>query len=128
MGGFSTGAKAWLPVAPEHLNLAAARQSGNAGSMLEHYRAALAFRRAHPALRDGAQSGMAVAGDVVSFRRGAEAAAMFCAFNLGEGTSTVDLPPGAWQDAGQTIGSVPVTGRTITLGPWQYCLATIQAH
>jgi alpha-glucosidase len=128
MGGFTTAAKSWLPVAPEHLNLAASRQAGDASGMLEHYRAALAFRRAHPVLRDGAQSGMTVSGDVVSFLRTDGPSALFCAFNLGDGTATVDLPAGAWQDAGQPIGSVPVTGTTITLEPWQYCLATGQTH
>jgi alpha-glucosidase len=127
MGGFTTASKAWLPVAPEHLNLAVARQAGDVSAMLEHYRAALAFRRAHPVLRDGAQDDMAVSGDVVSFRRHGDGV-MFCAFNLGDAPATVDLPPGSWQDAGRTIGSVPVTGTTITLGPWQYCLATGQAH
>jgi alpha-glucosidase len=48
---------------------------------------------------------------------------MFCAFNLGEGTARLDLPAGAWRDVGQPVGAVPIEGATVTLGPWQYCLA-----
>jgi alpha-glucosidase len=54
--GFSPpGASAppWLPQPPSWDGLAVAVQSGDPGSMLELYRAALRLRRAHPALGDG---------------------------------------------------------------------------
>jgi alpha-glucosidase len=126
MGGFTTAAKSWLPVAPEHLNLAAARQTGDATAMLEFYRAVLAFRHANPVLRNGAQNDMTVSGDVVSFRRSDGETTMFCAFNLGNATAQVDLPAGTWRDAGAPVGAAQVSGTTITLGPWQVCLATGQ--
>jgi alpha-glucosidase len=54
--GFSPpGASAppWLPQPPSWDGLAVGVQSGDPGSMLELYRAALRLRRAHPALGDG---------------------------------------------------------------------------
>ncbi|MDO5706278.1 MAG: alpha-amylase family glycosyl hydrolase [Paracoccus sp. (in: a-proteobacteria)] len=68
-GGFST-ARPWLPVPDAHLPLAVDRQDGDAGSVLTHYRQALALRHQHPALRDGDQSGMRADGPVLSFTRG----------------------------------------------------------
>jgi alpha-glucosidase len=50
--GFST-AKPWLPVPPAHVDLAVDTQERVAGSVLAHYRQALAFRKAHAALIDG---------------------------------------------------------------------------
>jgi len=50
--GFST-AKPWLPVPPAHIELAVDRQESVAGSVLAHYRQALAFRKSHDALIDG---------------------------------------------------------------------------
>ncbi len=69
MGGFTSAAKSWLPVPAAHLGLAVARQAGDPASMLEHYRRVLALRRAHPALRTGAMTGLRAQGDVVSFLR-----------------------------------------------------------
>ena len=121
-GGFSTAAKAWLPVTAPHLPLAVSEQAGEAGSMLEFYRAALAFRRAHPVLRDGSMEGLQAEGDVVQFlRRGDEV--LFCAVNLGESCITVTLPEGSWQGIGAELGGQPVTGGTVTLDAWQICLA-----
>ncbi|SEN42368.1 alpha-glucosidase [Gemmobacter aquatilis] len=121
-GGFSTAAKAWLPVTAPHLPLAVSEQAGEAGSMLEFYRAALAFRRAHPVLRDGSMEGLQAEGDVVQFlRRGDEV--LFCAVNLGETCITVTLPEGSWQGIGAELGGQPVTGGTVTLDAWQICLA-----
>ena len=49
--GFTTGSKTWLPVPGEHAARAVDAQEGLSESVLHHYRAALAFRKAHPALR-----------------------------------------------------------------------------
>jgi alpha-glucosidase len=123
MAGFTTAARTWLPIDAAHRLMSAERQAGDPGSMLAHYRAALAFRRAHSALRDGAQEGMRVAGDAVSFLRTGASEAIFCAFNLGDADARVAVPPGHWRDVGQTLGAVPIADGTMTLGPWQYCLA-----
>ena len=123
MGGFTTAAKAWLPVPAAHLNRAVGRQAQVAGSMLAHYTRALALRRAHPVLRAGTTAGMRAEGDVVHFLREDGAETMFCAFNLGAKPATIAAPEGNWRGVGDDLGSAPMTRETITLDPWQCCLA-----
>ncbi len=123
MGGFTTAPLAWLPVPAMHLGLAVARQAQDAGSMLGHYTRALALRRAYPVLRGGAMTGMQALGDVVQFQRGDGAGAMFCAFNLGDSGATIPAPAGNWRNIGNDLGSAQMVGETITLDPWQCCLA-----
>jgi alpha-glucosidase len=120
-GGFSTG-RPWLPVKAAHLPLSVAAQAADAGSMLEHYRRALAFRRAHPVLRTGAMDDIAAAGGVTSFRRRGDED-LFCAFNLSEATEEIALPEGQWTAIGTDLGAQAPAGRRVTLGPWGLCLA-----
>jgi alpha-glucosidase len=94
--------------------------------MLAHYRAVLAFRRAHPVLRDGAMQDITATGDVATFARisgrgGDEE--IFCAFNLGDGTAEVALPEGKWTTIGKELGSQTAGDGRVTLGPWGVCLA-----
>ncbi|NJM83078.1 MAG: DUF3459 domain-containing protein [Tabrizicola sp.] len=120
-GGFSSG-KPWLPVKPPHLPLSVAAQEGDPGSMLSHYRAMLAFRRAHPVLRHGTMEAIVAQGDVAQFmRRGEEE--IFCVFNLGDGSASAQLPPGNWTSIGTELGSQTEEGGRIDLGPWGVCLA-----
>ncbi len=120
-GGFST-AKPWLPVTAPHLGRAVSVQTGDPTSMLEHYRAALTFRRGQPDLRAGAQSRVTAAGEVVSFTRGD--GALFCAFNLSDEDAEIRLPQGKWQGIGENLGSTaPGPDGTLRLGPWGLCLA-----
>ncbi|MCA3510904.1 MAG: alpha glucosidase [Rhodobacter sp.] len=123
LGGFSTAPKAWLPVPAEHLGRAVGRQADDPASMLAHYRAALALRRAYPVLRVGAMSPLVARGNTVSFLRQDGAETMFCAVNLGEGPADVTLPEGTWTEAQSGLDLAPVQGATVRLGPWQACLA-----
>ncbi len=125
-GGFSAGAKTWLPVPPEHLARAVAGQKADAGSVLNHYRRALAFRAAHPALRTGDQSEMQVHGDVVAFERSGDGETLFCGFNLGDTAAVITLPAGRWGQGGGELGAVAISGGTLLLDPWQVCLAIKQ--
>jgi alpha-glucosidase len=120
-GGFSS-ARPWLPVKAPHLPLSVAAQEADPTSMLAHYRAALAFRRAHRVLRSGAMADIAASGDVATFRRSGDEE-IFCAFNLGEGTAEVTLPEGKWTAIGTELGSQTALGGRVTLGPWDVCLA-----
>ncbi len=122
-GGFTTGAKSWLPVPAAHLGLAVARQAGDGASMLEHYRRVLALRRAHPVLRTGVMSGLVAEGDVVTFRRESAGETVFCAVNLGDKAATIDAPDGNWRTIGTDLGGAAASGTTITLDAWQVCLA-----
>ncbi|KEQ08802.1 alpha-glucosidase family protein [Pseudorhizobium pelagicum] len=51
--GFTTAGRSWLPVPPEHAAAAVDTQEHDPQSVLNHYRATLAFRKAHPPLFDG---------------------------------------------------------------------------
>ena len=123
LGGFSSAATAWLPVPAEHLGRAVSRQAADPASMLVHYRAALALRRAHPVLRTGKMTPLLAQGNVVSFTRQDGAETLFCAVNLGEAPADVALPEGIWTATGAGLDLAPVQGGTARLGPWQACLA-----
>ena len=123
MGGFSTAAKAWLPVPAVHLGRAVSRQTTDPASMLAHYRAALALRRAHPVLRTGTMTPLVAQGNVVSFTRQDGAETLFCAVNLGDAPADLALPDGEWTATGAGLDLAPVQGGTVRLGAWQACLA-----
>jgi alpha-glucosidase len=122
LGGFSTAAKAWLPVPAEHLGRAVARQAGDDASMMAHYRAAIALRHAHNALQVGAMTPLVAGGDVASFVRAAEGEVLFCAFNLGGAAAEVQLPEGKWETVAAGLDLAPAEGRVVRLGPWQGCV------
>ena len=123
LGGFSSAAQAWLPVPAEHLGCAVSRQATDLASMMAHYRAALALRRAHPVLRTGTMTPLVAQGDVVRFMRQDGAEMLFCAVNLGDAPADVALPEGVWTATGAGLDLAPVQGGTARLGPWQACLA-----
>jgi alpha-glucosidase len=89
--GFSSG-KPWLPVSPEHVAKAANREAGDPSSMLAHYKAMLAFRRAHPALRTGAIELLDAPTDVLAFLRSGAGERILCVFNLGTRAARFDVP------------------------------------
>ncbi|MGV8953460.1 MAG: alpha-glucosidase, partial [Cypionkella sp.] len=79
-GGFTgSNVKPWLPVKPPQLARNVVSQAGVAGSVLESYRAMLAFRRDHEAMRLGATRFFDVAEPVLAFTRGD---GVLCVFNL----------------------------------------------
>ena len=65
--GFTTGVP-WLPIAHEHLAHAVAEQDRQLGSVLNHYRWAIALRHRHHALRRGEQR-LHADGDVLTIER-----------------------------------------------------------
>ena len=70
--GFSRGsdvAEAWLPLNPDWRERNVEVQLGNPTSVLSSYRALLALRRAHPALREGSLRFVASGKDVLSYER-----------------------------------------------------------
>ncbi|APG85320.1 alpha-glucosidase AglA [Sinorhizobium americanum CCGM7] len=88
--GFSAGFP-WLPVREEQRALAVDAQEGVAGSVLEHYRATLAFRRAHAALLDGDMAFLATNQDVLAFTRERNGERLLFVFNLTGEPQTVQL-------------------------------------
>jgi len=123
-GGFSSSAEVWLPVPAEHLARAAAGAEANPEALIHHYRRAINFRQANPVLQKGSMSEHTAAGDVFSFERKADGQRLFCAFNLGDSVQEFRLPAGHWRGIGQALLSAEIDAeRTVTLEPWQCCLA-----
>ncbi|MDO6964326.1 beta-galactosidase BglA [Rhizobium alvei] len=92
-GGFSD-ARPWLPVRYEHQVLAVDAQLGVEGSVLEHYRRMLAFRRAHPAMVTGDIAFVATNQDLLVFTRRLEGEALLFVFNLTREEQSFQLPAG----------------------------------
>jgi alpha-glucosidase len=50
---------------------------------------------------------------------------IFCAFNISDTPSDLDLPKGAWIPIGDDLGAAHVSADGwMHLGPWQVCLLT----
>lgn len=79
--GFSTG-RPWLPVPEEQARLAADTQEEVQGSVLNHYRETLAFRKAHAALRDGDMAFVKSNPDILAFTREKSGKRLLLVFNL----------------------------------------------
>jgi alpha-glucosidase len=79
--GFTTGTP-WLPVKAPQAARHVGGQAGDPGSVLNFYRAMLAFRRSETALRTGAVRFLDVPAPVLAYVRGEGAAAVLCLFNL----------------------------------------------
>ncbi len=122
-GGFSAGAP-WLPVAEQHLSNSVEWQEEDPEALLHHYRRAIAFRKAHLSLAKGNASTVQAEGDVVFFTRTEGGETLFCAFNLSDTPSVLEMPKGSWSQIGADLGSAPTTGDgRLELGPWQPVLA-----
>ncbi|MBT2441485.1 glycoside hydrolase family 13 protein [Streptomyces sp. ISL-36] len=90
-------AGSWLPQPPEWADLSVAAQTGDPGSTLELYRAALRIRRDHPALGagDGVEWLDAPEG-VLAFRRRSASGDVVVALNTGAREAALTLPePGS---------------------------------
>jgi alpha-glucosidase len=111
--GFSTS-KPWLPVKPEHSALSVAAQNADPDSVLNFYRAALAFRRAHPALIDGDIEFMKVNEPLLAFRRRNADESLVCVYNLSADTLKVTFDGDAELLLGQDTERLK--GK-LTLGP-----------
>jgi alpha-glucosidase len=79
--GFST-AEPWLPLGPEHAELAVDRQTSDPTSQLSLTRRLIALRRRWPALRVGSAS-VETTQSVLAIRRTAGDQQLLCVFNLG---------------------------------------------
>jgi len=91
--GFSK-VEPWLPVDPEHLELAVDRQERDPDSTLNTARRLIALRHAHAALRTGGMSLIDAPDGAVVFQRGTGGDALLCAFNLGFEPVPWALPAG----------------------------------
>ncbi|WP_415919779.1 alpha-glucosidase [Tateyamaria sp. SN6-1] len=121
--GFSD-ARPWLPISTEHLHQAASAQENDPAALLHHYRKALSFRRAHPALIKGDHSAVQADGTILYFTRMHGDETIYCAFNLSDEPAKHVLPDGNWMTIGSELGSIAAADdKTVHLGPWQMALA-----
>ena len=121
--GFSTAHRTWLPVASEHIGQAVAAAEDDPAALLHHYRRAIAFRHAHPALRKGVIGDLRAEGNVITFTRTLGAEKVFFALNMGEDPVTLAPPEGNWVPAGPELNSAqPGVDGNLHLAHWQPCI------
>ncbi|GGD31595.1 alpha-amylase family glycosyl hydrolase [Sinisalibacter lacisalsi] len=122
-GGFSAASRTWLPVASEHLHLSVEAAEADPGALLHHYRRAIAFRHAHPALKTGVMENMQVTGTVLSFTRRDAAEEVFFALNMGDEPARFSPPEGDWRPIGLELNSAqPGVDGDLHLAHWQPCI------
>jgi alpha-glucosidase len=122
-GGFSAASRTWLPVASEHLGLSVEAAEADPGSLLHHYRRAIAFRHAHPALKSGAMENMRVTGTVLSFTRRDDTEEIFFALNMGDEPARFSPPEGDWRPIGLELNSAQAgIDGDLHLAHWQPCI------
>jgi alpha-glucosidase len=80
----------WLPMGEENRARAVDRQEADPDSLLNHTRAMLALRKAHPALRVGAVVDCRSEGDLLIYERIAHGERLRCLFNLGTDAIMLD--------------------------------------
>ena len=123
-GGFSRGnGKPWLPVKAPQLARNVASQQGVAGSVLEQYRAMLAFRHATPALITGRTRFLDAPEPVLAFTRGE---ALLCVFNLSPQPCSLTVS-GVSALTGPSLEAT-LSGDTLTLGPNGSAFLTVAGH
>ncbi|MEO8685558.1 MAG: alpha-glucosidase, partial [Devosia sp.] len=91
-GAFSTAERTWLPVPAEHLTHAVDSQDHVEGSVLEFYRAVLAFRKLNPTLAKGEITLLDTSGDILAFTRSFGNERLLCVFNMGAESEEFVIP------------------------------------
>lgn len=117
-GKFST-VEPWLPVPPEHTELAVSEQEGVDESLLEHYRTSLKFRKGSLPLIKGTMEEIDISRDTLTFIRKYGNEAVFCAFNMGEEIARCTLPENYELSEMEGNGfDQALNGRELTLRPY----------
>jgi alpha-glucosidase len=138
--GFSRGNKTWLPVPMAHVEAAASTQRGVNGSVLEHYRAFLAFRKTEPALIHGDLTFVEAGKQLLAFTRKHEGKVLLCVFNLSNKQSkialskltlskltlsTLNLPKGTLTPIAAPGSNGQIAGATLKLAPFGSFFAAV---
>jgi len=95
--GFSTAAKTWLPIPPEHCALAVDVQEKNPNSTLHHYRKFLHWRKTSDVLRLGSIEILDSNGAIISFKRSHNGKTILCLFNTVNESVSSAMPEGSWK-------------------------------
>ena len=121
-GGFSEG-KPWLPVDAKHQAQAVDSQENEPNSVLNFYRAMIAFRKSHSALIKGAFEVVEADDTFISFKRTFGGTTLFCAFNLSDGAHEVTMPEGTWKIDIAAPFDVAGSDTNPSLPPWHALFA-----
>ncbi|RME14341.1 MAG: DUF3459 domain-containing protein [Alphaproteobacteria bacterium] len=122
-GGFSEAARPWLPVPAEHLPHAVAAEEADPAALVHHYRRAIAFRHAHPALMKGSLENLRAEGEVLIFTRRLGEEEIFFALNMSDAPATIAPPEGDWTPIGEELNSAhPGVDGNLHLAHWQPCI------
>jgi alpha-glucosidase len=118
--GFSQ-VEPWLPVPEEHRRLSVAAQAGDPGSVLNHAKALLAWRRQRPALVAGGLQFEPADSPVLAFRREGRSNSrpVWCAFNFSDRERTCE-----WHGNALSQFGVRASHRAgeVSLGPYGFVL------
>ena len=90
--GFSTAPRTWLPVPESQLRLGVDQQDRILGSVLNHYRTMLGFRKDHAAMVTGDMTFLDTNEDVLAFIRETAEERLLMVFNLTRDPQSVRLP------------------------------------
>ncbi|KZM47986.1 alpha-glucosidase [Labrenzia sp. OB1] len=124
--GFSD-ASPWLPVAPEHLDLAAFEQDKDEQSVLNRNRSFFAWRQSQTALRKGDMSFLDGPGETLLFIRSYQGETVLCGFNLGTIAETFSLNGLDLENLSAPGFSGTVTGSEISLNGLDAVFARVKS-
>jgi alpha-glucosidase len=126
--GFGSGAtKSWLPIGESHRGLAPQSQEADPGSMLQFVRGLLHWRKAHPALYDGALEMLPADDAVLAYVRAYAKEKLLCVFNFSDKPSTYNLPESianAKAISATGLAGATIAGQSISLAPWGGVIAS----
>ncbi|GAB3113037.1 alpha-glucosidase [Aestuariicella hydrocarbonica] len=112
--GFSTGTP-WLPITDAHRNLSVEQQDRDPGSVLNHYRQFMHWRREQPALRWGDIEFLDAPDNVLLFIRRHQQQTLLVAFNLNDHACQLALPEGIDALCGHGIEGAELAQTTLRL-------------
>ena len=119
LGAFTTAPRSWLPVPSDHLARAVDLQLASDDSALSYYKAMLAFRKQHPALKRGTIHTLTMPEGILAFRRKGEGEEILCVFNMRETAQVVSLPAGmSPRGIDAPINSSQPVGGSLSLPPF----------
>ncbi|MEM1318543.1 MAG: alpha-amylase family glycosyl hydrolase, partial [Pseudomonadota bacterium] len=124
-GGFTSG-DPWLPVAPEHLHLAANAQLGEDDSLLAHYMELLDFRAQHQAFAKGDIRFVGEDENLLAFTRTHRGTTVFVAINMSEKPASMTLPDGSLHTLDGPGSGATIEDHKLTLPPFGAYYATTE--
>ena len=117
--GFNTGAKPWLPVAPDYRTRNVAAQSADPRSVLNFYRSLIALRRTHPAMAGDWRAVDTDDRQVLAYQRSGGGKTVLVLLNLDSRPADVPLAKADAKQVTQPLATnrAMLNGATVHLDP-----------